>query len=240
MKVYLMGELGSKFGEEWDMSVPRIKDIFNLIGCQRKGFREYITDLTKKGVNFTIQRGEDFIGEEELQLSLSENDVIITPVPAGAGSVGKIIVGAILLATVGWALVAAGTMGGAGLLASSVIGETAFSTAIVGSQLTGVGMAVAGLGLSLVMGGIQEMLVPEPGRDQVEQESYLFGGGVNSIKEGLPVPVIYGQLEVAGKPISVNYVLTRPISSSWTYQSPNNIKTILEVANRNSNFAPAP
>jgi predicted phage tail protein len=228
MKVYLMGEIGEKFGSEWNMKASRVKNIFNLIGCQRKGFREYMFNQVENGVNYTIQRGEDFLGEEELELSLGDKDIIITPVPAGAGAVGKIVIGAILLVTVGWALISfAGVAGTAGAttalgssLGSALTSGFAASLGGAGAGLSGLGMAVAGLGLSLVMSGIQEMLMPEPSKDRVEQDSYLFGGGVNGIREGLPVPIIYGELEVSGKPISVNYTVTKPVQLGWTYVQP--------------------
>lgn len=223
MKVYLMGEIGEKFGSEWNMKASRVKNIFNLIGCQRKGFREYMFNQVENGVNYTIQRGEEFLGEEELELSLSDNDIIITPVPAGAGSVGKIIIGAILLVTVGWALISTAGVVGLGGSAGGLAGALTTTTLGTGGAavgLSGLGMAVAGIGLSLVMSGIQEMLMPEPGKDRVEQDSYLFGGGVNGIREGLSVPIIYGELEVSGKPISVNYTVTKPVQLGWTYVQP--------------------
>ena len=238
MKVYIMGEMGEKFGSEWTMNVPRIKDIFNLIGCQRKGFKQYVIDQTQQGVNYTIQRGEEFIGEEELELSLSDKDIIITPVPAGAGAVGKIVLGAILLVTVGWALIGFAGAGGAGGLALGAAGGFgaklgAVLTTGFGSTaaLSTAGLAVAGLGLSLVMMGIQEMLMPEPSKDSVEQDSYLFGGGVNSARQGMPVPVVYGQVEVAGKPISVSYVTQKPTSAGWQYTSPHKTEFTFNIPN---------
>ena len=231
MKVYIMGEMGEKFGSEWTMNVPRIKDIFNLIGCQRKGFKQYVIDQTQQGVNYTIQRGEEFIGEEELELSLSDKDIIITPVPAGAGSVGKIVLGVILLATVGWAMMSVMAGGGGLGLATAVIAEGITTTFISSAALSGAGLAVAGLGLSLVMMGIQEMLLPEPSKDGVEQDSYLFGGGVNAARQGMPVPVIYGQVEVAGKPISVSYVTQKPTSAGWQYTSPHKTEFTFNIPN---------
>lgn len=225
MKVYIMGEMGEKFGSEWTMNAPRIKDIFNLIGCQRKGFKQYVREQVESGVNYTIQRGEEFIGEEELELSLSDQDIIITPVPAGAGSVGKIIIGAILLVVVAWAVVA--TAGGA---VGGLSGFLSTTTAAGGTTLTTAGMAVAGLGLSLVMSGIQEMMMPDPSKDAVEQDSYLFSGGINSARQGLPVPILYGQLEVPGKPISVSYITQKPTSSAWHYSSPHTNEIRHDVA----------
>ena len=218
MKVYLVGEVGEKFGAEWDMNAPRIRDVFNLIACQRPGFKQYIRDLAQKGVNFTIQQGSDFLEEKELEFNLSSSDTIITLVPAGAKGVGKIIIGAVILASVGWAVAAAATA------TTATAGMTAFLTTGIGSAatLSIPGQIVMGLGINLVLGGIQEMLMPEPTTDKAEQDSYLFSGGVNSVREGQVVPVAYGELRVAGRPISVSYISGKPTTLGWDYVSPKN------------------
>jgi predicted phage tail protein len=217
MKVYLVGEVGEKFGAEWDMNAPRIRDVFNLIACQRPGFKQYIRDLAQKGVSFTIQQGSDFLEEKELEFNLSSSDTIITLVPAGAKGIGKIIVGAVILATVGWAVAAAtgGTAAG-GLVGFLTNGAGAATT------LSMPGMIVMSLGINLVLGGIQEMLMPEPKTDRAEQDSYLFSGGVNSVREGQVVPVAYGELRVAGRPISVSYISGKPTTLGWDYVSAKN------------------
>lgn len=215
MKVYLVGEVGEKFGAEWDMNAPRIRDVFNLIACQRPGFKQYIRDLAQKGVSFTIQQGSDFLEEKELEFNLSSSDTIITLVPAGAKGVGKIIVGAVILATVGWALMSAAAIG-------SVGGATAGFLTTAAGGLSVPGMALMSLGVNLVLGGIQEMLMPEPKTDRAEQDSYLFSGGVNSIREGQVVPVAYGELRVAGRPISVSYISGKPTTLGWDYVSAKN------------------
>ena len=57
--VKLMGEIGEKFGTEWDMNVSSFRDMFRLIECQTEGFKEYLLDCADAGINFTIQNGED-------------------------------------------------------------------------------------------------------------------------------------------------------------------------------------
>lgn len=221
MKVYLVGEVGEKFGAEWDMNAPRIRDVFNLIACQRPGFKQYIRDLAQKGVSFTIQQGSDFLEEKELEFNLSSSDTIITLVPAGAKGIGKIIVGAVILATVGWAVAAATGVAAGG---TAVGGLAGFLTNGVGAAatLSMPGMIVMSLGINLVLGGLQEMLMPEPKTDRAEQDSYLFSGGVNSVREGQVVPVAYGELRVAGRPISVSYVSGKPTTLGWDYVSAKN------------------
>ena len=66
------------------------------------------------------------------------------------------------------------------------------------------------------------MLMPEPKTDKVEQDSYLFSGGVNSVREGQVVPVAYGELRVAGRPISVSYIAGKPTTLGWDYVSTKN------------------
>lgn len=225
MKVYLVGEVGEKFGAEWDMNAPRIRDVFNLIACQRPGFKQYIRDLAQKGVSFTIQQGSDFLEEKELEFNLSSSDTIITLVPAGAKGVGKIIVGAVILATVGWALAAAAGATGVGASVGSFAGFFTTGTGAA-ATLSMPGYIAMGLGLNLVLGGIQEMLMPEPKTDRAEQDSYLFSGGVNSVREGQVVPVAYGELRVAGRPISVSYISGKPTTLGWDYVSTKNRSSV--------------
>ena len=52
--VKLMGELGEKFGSEWQMNVKNFRDIFKLIECQTEGFKQYILDSAEKGIDFTV------------------------------------------------------------------------------------------------------------------------------------------------------------------------------------------
>jgi len=194
MKVYLVGEVGEKFGAEWDMNAPRIRDVFNLIACQRPGFKQYIRDLAQKGVSFTIQQGSDFLG-------------------------------AVILATVGWALAAAAGATGVGASVGSFAGFFTTGTGAA-ATLSMPGYIAMGLGLNLVLGGIQEMLMPEPKTDRAEQDSYLFSGGVNSVREGQVVPVAYGELRVAGRPISVSYISGKPTTLGWDYVSTKNRSSV--------------
>ena len=64
-RVILLGDMGQRFGETWDMHVDYMKDIFKLIGCQRKGFKEYLMKCHENGTDFTIRRGKDFIEDQE-------------------------------------------------------------------------------------------------------------------------------------------------------------------------------
>ena len=99
-KVKLIGNI-SKFGENWETNCNNIRDIFKLIECQTPGFRQHLIGAADAGVGYEIRRGQEFLeSEEELFLSLNDEDIIITEVPAGAKSAGAKILAAIAIVVV--------------------------------------------------------------------------------------------------------------------------------------------
>ncbi|WP_338510827.1 hypothetical protein [Erwinia aphidicola] len=69
-------------------------------------------------------------------------------------------------------------------------------------------MALTGLGLSMALGGVVQMLTPQPSYNIGASSStdnkpnYAFGSPVNTVAMGYPVPVLYGQREIGGAIIS--------------------------------------
>ena len=59
------------------------------------------------------------------------------------------------------------------------------------------------VGSNLAMQGIQAMLAPDPATEAEEDEGYLYTGAEEIVKEGDPVPLLYGKLRVQGQPISI-------------------------------------
>lgn len=180
-KVKLVGEI-AKFGSSWETSCANISDIFKLIECQTPGFRQHLVEGAEAGVGYTIKRGEDYLEEgEELLLSLNNEDIIITEVPAGAKSgVGKIIAGAIIIAI--------SFIPGVGQIAAGKLSMMLFA-----------------VGANLAISGITQLMAPGPETDQKQEEGYLFQGPQNNMQQGLPVPVCYGELLVGGAPMSLSF-----------------------------------
>ena len=58
------------------------------------------------------------------------------------------------------------------------------------------------LGISLVLGGVAQLLAPHPKTPKSTQASYEFGGPVNTLAAGMPVPICYGNLIVGGAIVS--------------------------------------
>lgn len=89
------------------------------------------------------------------------------------------------------------------------IGSKAGLKAFVGAILTVIGIVteqpwLTSIGLSLLSQGIAELMAPDPSTDNMEEnrEGYLFQGSEQSVPEGSPVPVLYGELRVPGQPIT--------------------------------------
>jgi len=75
------------------------------------------------------------------------------------------------------------------------------------SSAGAMGGGLAMVGASMMLGGVIQMLSPQPGGLSVSQDSdnkpsYAFGGPVNSTAQGNPVGVLYGSREIGGAIIS--------------------------------------
>jgi predicted phage tail protein len=113
-------------------------------------------------------------------------EIQIVPVMAGAGAFGRILLG---IALIGLSFVGFG----AGLFAGVGVAGAAGSTALFG------------LGASLLLGGIAQLLTPTPKTDKDEgdpKKSFSFSGIQNTTRAGVPVPVVYGELLVGGIVVS--------------------------------------
>ena len=124
---------------------------------------------------------------EELHHPAGAAPISFVPVVAGAGAVGRIIAGVALIALA--SLVTFGTVGG--LFAAGALNA-----------------AVFGIGASLVLGGVAQLLTPTPkapqGIDSQDdpRKSYSFSGIQNTSRQGVPVPIVYGETIVGSVVIS--------------------------------------
>jgi len=199
-KVKLIGNI-SKFGENWETNCNNIRDIFKLIECQTPGFRQHLIGAADAGVGYEIRRGQEFLeSEEELFLSLNDEDIIITEVPAGAKSAGAKILAAIAIIVV-IGLTGGAAAGGFFQAIGAAFTGTATATGLAGFATTMGAM----LAVNLAMGGISQLLAPGPETDKKQNEGYLFNGPVNTVQQGMPIPVCYGELRIGGAPVGVSF-----------------------------------
>ena len=191
--VHLKGELGERFGEKWSMNVNKVQDIFRLIECQRQGFRPYIQECIENEIDFTVQRGKEFIDETELLLSLGKEDIIVTPIPAGSkGKAGKLLA-AVLIIAGGWYLATHTTTsmaaGNVTFTAEGQMIRQAGTSATFGTAGKVAGYTMMALGTSLGLRTLAEMMDPDP--SEPEDDSHLFSGPLNTTVQGGAVPILY-------------------------------------------------
>ena len=205
-QVKLLGELGKKFGSEWTSNSKSMRDIFKLIDCQVDGFKEYLQDCHEKNIGFTIQNGDDFIDYDDLALCPIKDTVIISAVPAGSGKgLGKILAA---LAIVAFMFIRPD-------LVFSKAAEASLETGFFAS-LNNTGLFLTSIGANLAIAGLTEMMTPDPG-DMTSDPSFLFNGADNTIEQGQPVPLLYGEMRIGGLPISQQFSVGR-IKNRQGYQ----------------------
>ncbi len=187
--IIFKGRMGELFGEVHRLNVKTIQEAVHAIDTMQGGLKRYLVDCTENGVDFTVQRGEDFIGYEELGLELGKDDIIISPIPRGSKKFKeylKIIVGIALI------------------IGSFFIDTTGQTGQIIAS-------AMFNVGLQLALNGIIALTTDEP--DELDEEkSQMFNGPINNTKSGIPVPLCYGEVEVGGAVVNFGFTDRRLVS----------------------------
>ena len=225
-----MGEL-SQFGSYWETNCTSLGDISRLIDCQEPRWRPWVIKKQEEGMQVKIVKGSEIVVDpNELLIQnniLKDQDIYITPVPAGSGKAGKFLaIGLMLMMPA----LSAGFQALAGMGMSTAAGTIAggFSYYGTGAMLSAFGSAfvanlgIVGLiGLNLALGGLSMLLSqgPEteydPNADDTPADK-VFNGPVNVTKQNIPIPILYGELIVGGVVISGNYKLMEEVAQKST------------------------
>ncbi|WP_164114203.1 tail assembly protein [Serratia marcescens] len=142
------------------------------------GFETFMQTSKRRGLTFAIFNGKRNIDRDELNYSGVE-EIKIVPVIIGSKKAGmfQTILGAVLV------------------VAGALLWATPMGAPLVAS------------GAGMVLGGVVQMLSPMQGglarrEDPDNKPSYAFGGPVNTIAQGNPVPIGYGKRRIGGAIIS--------------------------------------
>lgn len=190
----LKGVAAKKFGRVHHFHVADIREMLRAMCSQVPGFKKYMSNAHHSGVRFAFFRDGENIGVEEFELTSTASEFTMMPVTEGAkqGGVLQIVIGAV-------ALVAAFfTAGGSLALWGAAMSAGAISATTV----------LTGIGLSMMLGGVVQMLTPQPkinigaSSSTDNKPNYAFGAPVNTVAMGYPVPLLYGQREIGGAIIS--------------------------------------
>ena len=171
--VRLGGELAKRFGREHRFAISDPAEAVRALCANFPEFRRHLIESDQRGVGYRVLVDRRDVPLEELGNPSGQATVRIVPVIAGAGKGGifEIIAGVVLIA----AAVALGPIGmGAGSLLSGAMAAQ-----------------VGAIGLALVLGGITNLLSPQP---KTNQQSYAIRGNVNVAAQGAAIPIGYGEM----------------------------------------------
>lgn len=177
-KIVLLGELGRKFGREFELAVQTPAEAIRALCANFPGFEKFVSESEKRHVGYKVICGKESRTAESLHDPAGKGVIRIVPVLAGAGGRGipQIIIGSILIAI-------------------AYFIPTPLSPYLMQA------------GVSLIISGVVQMLTPLPNMPKDEDRpdnkpSYVFNGAVNTTAQGYPVPVGYGRMIVGSAVIS--------------------------------------
>jgi predicted phage tail protein len=182
--IVLLGELGRRFGRRHMLDVASPAEAVRALMANFKDFAEFVSTSQERNVGYRVLNMREDVGQDELHLPAGRRIVIAPVIAGGGGTFGKIIMGAVLIAF-------------------AVFNPALASTVLFGS--TTIGSVAFGIGLSLALGGVAQLLSPPPkstGPKEEDPPSYVFDGAVNTAAQGQPVPIGYGRMIVGSAVIS--------------------------------------
>lgn len=218
--VNLHGKLGKELGETWELDVSSVAEALRAIEANTRKLRQWLISYKDQYEYEILVDESNLFSEKPNYKDISEiqnsefcldiknkiKTIDITPSIVGSGGVGKIFVGALFVV---------------GAIALAVFTPFVLPAFAIG---------IAGLGL--IAAGTSELLSkPPPSVPFTAQQvnpmegegesggptSYLFNGPVNTVGEGGPVPIGYGELLIGGNNVFSNYdILYRAYTSNFS------------------------
>lgn len=177
--IHFLGELSTLVPNTVTCSCNTIGDVFKLIDCQVQGFQKFLIDSFEAGLDIAVVSKNNAIEEPEelLYNNLMGGDVYVTLVPAGSKK--------------GWAKILAGII-----------------LIVVGFFITpfapNLGPALMSAGFGLALQGVAQLLAKVPENGPQSENTGVFDGPTNTLKQNQPVPVLYGELLIGGAPVYVD------------------------------------
>ena len=222
--VRLLGDLGERHGSEhtfFNLRTPA--DAIKLLCINYPEFRNELATAHESGIGYRVLQAGVDLNPDELHLPIGQNDLIVTPVLVGAGGgAGNFFAGIGLIAA-SFLFPGAGLFGTTGLFGA---GQVALGASTIGVlNAAAVGTAVSVLGASMVLGGVTQMLSPQPelpnggvntrndfqatrpesvNRGSDGQQSYAYLGAQNTVGVGATIPVAYGKVLIGSHVISAD------------------------------------
>lgn len=184
--IKLSGSLAKTFGRAHQRLISTPREVFRALSVTVPGFEKYLNTSKARGLTYAVMVGKRNISESDLDFPNAGQEIRIVPVIIGSKRAG------VLQTILGAVLVVVGVLG-------STIGQ-AWGGGVWGP-------AAWKIGAAMMVGGVAQMLSPQPGgvsskQDTDNKASYAFGGVTNTAAQGYPVPLCYGKRRIGGAIIS--------------------------------------
>ena len=227
-KILLLDELGDKWGKTHiyhDLKTPA--DAIRLLCINYPDFAKHLAISHKQGIFYQVTQANCELNIEDLFLPLGKNDLVITPVISGSGTVGRIIAG------IGLSFFTGG------------LSNTFIGTFGLGAGEIAVSKVLQGIGGFLLLGSVSEMLAPQMptfdasfdvgrggflgGPSAMErgadgQQSYAYRGASNTVGIGATIPIVYGKALIGGHLISTDIDVVNESSPTMkSFEKPSNL-----------------
>jgi predicted phage tail protein len=190
--IHLVGSLGKAIGQsEWQLDVRSPAEALRAIDINTRGaLTRYLTGPARdKLYRIALQKRSNVIDPSEGTHRSGLSTIFFMPTIRGRNSgAAKVIAGVALIAL---------SFINPGLLPYtwSFVGTAGFTAATT---------VIAGFGISLVLGGITQMLTPTPqgaSANPDQAQSTAFPGTAGAVTQGGCVPLVYGRALVSPIPV---------------------------------------
>ena len=190
-KIKLYGQLAKFIGKRvLEADVATAAEAVRMLAANFPGLEQHMADQY-----YRVTVGNYDLTLDEIHDPAGQQDIKIMPVIAGAGGKGMAI-GTVILGVALFALATFATAGGGAIFGA------AFAKNI------GLLAATQALGVSLVLGGVAQLITPVTktsqgsGSDNDPRKTYNFSGIQQTSRQGVPVPCVYGLTLVGSVTIS--------------------------------------
>ncbi len=191
--VKLYGPMRRRFGRQFELAVSSTAEAIRALCVQVPGFKKYLAESKRNGLTFAVFIGKRNISDKSINDPVGNDEIRIAPIIEGSkrGGVFQTILGVVLIAV----------------------------GAVMNFYAPGSGATVMGLGVSMALGGVVQMLSPQPkgigSKDSPEnQPSYSMNGAVNTQAQGNPVPLAYGGPLIVGSALISGGVFAEDIAGN--------------------------
>lgn len=215
-RVRLLGELGERYGTEhtyYNLRTPA--DAIKLLCINMPELQQELMTAHERGIGYRVLQADQDMSYSDLRLPIGQNDLVLVPVIAGSGK-------GLTQVLIGVGLIAASFL----IPGAAAIGTFGLTKAIAVKTL------VASIGGFLTLGGVAQLLSPQPTvpslgnqrfgggtnastrgpqsltRGADGQQSYAYTGAANTVGVGQTIPVAYGKVLIGSQLLSANVEVT--------------------------------